>query len=165
VKDASISIQFTGEQSYDAGGSGEAGQPAAEQAASRAFTKQLGDFGNGTDVDLEDLLQQAGVDTQQVADARFSCDSRGHLDACKTQAISSLKLGELANFVYGDQTLMTTAKGKLSYSWSDDAGESYQVSEPFSVNISLAYIQLPQELAEMGDAFGGSPEAGNYQDI
>ena len=60
---------------------------------------------------------------------------------------------------------MTTAKGTLSYSWSDDAGDSYQVSEPFRVNISLAYLELPQELAEAGDAFGGSPEAGTYQDI
>jgi hypothetical protein len=168
VKDASISIQFTGEPPEyggDESGNENAGQPAAQQPGSRTFTKQIGSFGNGTDVYIDDLLQQAGVDTQKLAEQRFSCQSMDSLNVCKSQVFNSVGFGEIADFVWGDQKLTTTVKGTLNYSWSDDSGNTYQASEPFSVDISLAYIEVPNELAECGDGFGGSPEALRYQDI
>lgn len=158
VKDASISVQFTGETPLDA-------DEGAEQPASRTFTKQIGGFGNGADVFVDDLLRQAGVDTQKLADQRFSCQSMDSINVCRSQVFNSVGFGEIADFVWGDQKLATTLKGKMNYSWSDDAGNSYQASEPFSVDISLAYIEVPEALAECGDAFGGSPEALRYQDI
>lgn len=161
VQNASISIQFTGEAPED-DGSGNAQQ---EQPASRVFTKQLGNFGNGADVYVDDLLQQAGVDTQKLTDERFSCQSMDSINVCRSQVFNSVGFGEIADYVWGTNRLATTAKGTLSYSWSDDAGNTYQANEPFSVDISLAYIEVPDALAECGDGFGGSPEALRYQDI
>jgi hypothetical protein len=152
VRDASISVQFTGE-SPD------------ETAASRSFTKQIGTFNNGTDVFLDDLIADAGVDTQKLASERFSCQSMDSIGVCKSQVFNKVGFGEIADFVWGDQKLMTTAKGSLSYSWADDQGNVNQATEPFRVDISLAVIEVPSELAECGDGFGGSPEALRYQDV
>jgi hypothetical protein len=152
VRDASISVQFTGESPDDT-------------AASHAFTKSIGGFGNGTDVFVDDLLAKAGVDTQKLASERFSCQSMDSIGVCKSQVYNTVGFGEIADFVWGDQKLMTTAKGSLSYSWADDQGNIYQATEPFRVDISLAVIEVPSELAECGDGFGGSPEALRYQDV
>lgn len=152
VKDASISIQFTGENPEDAN-------------ASRTFTKPIGSFSNGTDVFVDDLIAQAGVDTQKLAGERFSCQSMDSINVCKSQVFNSVGFGEIAGFVWGDQTLMTTIKGTLNYSWADDYGNTYQAAEPFRTDIALAYIEVPDALAECGDGFGGSPEALRYQDI
>ena len=163
VKDASISIQFTGETPFD--GADATAQAGAEQPASRTFTKQIGSFANGADIFVDDLLKQAGVDTQKLAEQRFSCQSMESLNVCRSQVFNSVGFGEIADFVWGEQKLATTAKGTFAYSWSDDAGNTYQASEPFRVDIALAYIEVPDALAECGDGFGGSPEALRYQDI
>jgi len=152
VRDASISVQFIGENPDDGN-------------ASRSFTKPIGGFGNGMDVYIDDLLAQAGVDTGKLAGERFSCQSMDSINVCKSQVFNSVGFGEIADFVWGEQKLSTTAKGTLSYSWADDHGNSYQVNEPFRVDIALAYIEVPNELAECGDGFGGSPEALRYQDV
>jgi hypothetical protein len=182
VQNASISIQFTGETPLDADeggddsgaqlgddknqiGQDEGDGGAAKPAASRTFTKPIGNFGNGTDVYIDDLLREAGVDTQKLTDERFSCQSMDSINVCRSQVFNSVGFGEIADFVWGDQKLKTTVKGTLSYSWTDDYGNSYQQNEPFQVDISLAYIEVPNELAECGDGFGGSPEALRYQDI
>ena len=133
--------------------------------ASRSFTKSIGGFSNGTDVFIDDLIAEAGVDTQKLASERFSCQSMDSIAVCKSQVFNTVGFGEIADFVWGDQKLMTTAKGTLSYSWADDNGNVYQATEPFRVDISLAVIEVPQELAECGDGFGGSPEALRYQDV
>lgn len=159
VKDASISVQFTG-QSYD-----QNGDPIENPPASRTFSKPLGSFTNGTDVYVDDLLQQAGVDTAKLASERFSCESMDAIDGCKSQVFNAVNFGELTDFVWGNDRLMTTAKGTLDYSWSDDFGNTYQQSEPFQVDIQLVAIELPPQLAESGDGFGGSPEAIRYQDV
>ena len=78
------------------------------------------------------------------------------IGVCKSQVYNAVGFGEIADFVWGDQKLMTTAKGSLSYSWADDQGNIYQATEPFKVDISLAVIEVPSELAECGDGFGGS---------
>ena len=160
VQNASISVQFTGGNPEGSGT-----DSAQDTAASRTFTKSIGGFGNGTDAYVDDLLQQAGVDTDKLASERFSCQSMDSINVCKSQVFNSVGFGEIADFVWGDQTLWTTMKGTLSYSWADDYGNSYQASEPFQVDLSLAYIEVPDALAECGDGFGGSPEALRYQDI
>jgi hypothetical protein len=152
VKDASISVQFVGENPDDAN-------------ASRTFTKQLGSFGNGSDVFVDDLLAEAGVDTQKLASERFSCQSMDSINVCKSQVFNSVGFGEIADFVWGDQKLTTSVKGTLNYSWVDDKYGNVTQSEPFRVDIALAYIEVPNELAECGDGFGGSPEALRYQDV
>jgi hypothetical protein len=159
VKDASISVQFTG-QALD-----ESGEPVQDSPASRTFTKSIGSFGNGVDVHVDDLLEQAGVDTAKLGGARFSCESVDVIEGCKSQVFSSVNFGEIKDFVWGDDKLMTTLKGKLDYSWSDDHGNTYQQSEPFQVDLSLTVIELPPALAEYGDSFGGAPEALRYQDV
>lgn len=159
VKDASISVQFTG-AAFD-----QEGQPVENAPMSRTFTKSIGSFGNGTDVYVDDLLQQAGVDTNKLANDRFTCQSMDSLNVCKSQVFNSVGFGEIADFVWGDQKLATTAKGTLNYSWSDDYGNTYQQSEPFQIDIALAYIEVPNAAAECGDGFGGSPEALRYQDV
>ena len=152
VRDASITVQFTGESPDGAN-------------ASRSFTKPIDNFANGADVYVDDLLAQAGVDTQKLASERFSCQSMDSIGVCRSQVFNSVGFGEIADFVWGDAKLMTAVKGSLSYSWADDLGNSYQVTEPFRADISLAVIEVPNELAECGDGFGGSPEALRYQDV
>ena len=152
VRDASITVQFTGENPDGAN-------------ASRSFTKPIDNFANGADVYVDDLLAQAGVDTQKLASERFSCQSMDSIGVCRSQVFNSVGFGEIADFVWGDAKLMTAVKGSLSYSWADDLGNSYQVTEPFRADISLAVIEVPNELAECGDGFGGSPEALRYQDV
>ena len=87
------------------------------------------------------------------------------IGVCRSQVFNSVGFGEIADFVWGDAKLMTAVKGSLSYSWADDLGNIYQVTEPFRADISLAVIEVPNELAECGDGFGGSPEALRYQDV
>ena len=159
VKDASISVQFIGEN-YD-----QDGNPIENPPASRTFSKSVGSFGNGADIYVDDLLQQAGVDTAKLASERFSCESMDVIDGCKSQVFSAINFGELTDFVWGSDRLWTTAKGALNYSWSDDYGNTYQQSEPFQVDIQLVAIELPPMAAESGDGFGGSPEAIRYQDV
>ena len=84
------------------------------------FTKQIGSFGNGADVFVDDLLAEAGVDTQKLASERFSCQSMDSINVCKSQVFNSVGFGEIADFVWGDQKLMTSIKGTLNYSWADD---------------------------------------------
>src|SRR6185436_15368343 len=132
----SISVQFTGENPDN--------DPNA--AASRSFTKAIGSFDNGSDVFIDDLIAEAGVDTKKLASERFSCQSMDSIAVCKSQVFNTVGFGEIADFVWGDQTLMTTAKGTLSYSWADDGGNVYQATEPFRVDITLAVIEVPDEL-------------------
>lgn len=151
VRDATINLQFTGE---DEGGPG-----------SRLFSRRVGDFSDGTDVDIRDVFEEAGVDTARLDSGRFSCPSADSLNVCRSQVMNTVGFGEVADFVWGEDKLFTTVAGSFDYTWQDDAGASYQVSEPFRVNIALATIVLPKELAECGDGFGGSPEALRYQEV
>ena len=73
--------------------------------------------------------------------------------------------GEVADYVWGEDKLFTTAVGKIDYDWQDDFGGIYHQSEPFRVDIALATIELPEEAAECGDGFGGAPDAPRYQDV
>jgi hypothetical protein len=151
-RNVQLSVQFTGE-TPDEGG------------ASRAFPVNVGDFGDGTDISIEDVLQQAGVNTAKLASERFSCQSRDSLGVCRSQLFNSVGFGEIADYVWGEDKLFTTATGKIDYDWADDFGNSYHQSEQFRVDIALATIELPEEAAECGDGFGGAPDAPRYQDV
>ena len=130
-----------------------------------ASPRTIGSFGNGADVFIEDVLAEAGVDTQKLASERFSCQSMDSINVCKSQVFNTVGFGEVADFVWGDQKLMTTAKGTLTTAGPTTMAMSTRRAEPFRVDISLAVIEVPEELAECGDGFGGSPEALRYQDV
>ena len=151
VKNASVSLRFVGE-----GGEGE---------GTRSFTRPISDFDSGTDVVIKDIIAEAGVDTDKLENQRFSCQSMDRLNVCRSQVFNSVGFGEIADYVWGEDKLFTTAVGTFDYDWSDDNGNTYQASESFQVDIALATIELPKELAECGDGFGGSPEALRYQDV
>jgi len=151
AKNVSLSVQFTGQ---------EEGGP-----ASRAFPVSVADFSDGADVMIDGALQSAGVATGKLADQRFSCQSRDSLNVCRSQVFNTVGFGEVADYVWGEDKLFTTAIGKIDYDWLDDAGNSYHQSEPFRIDIALATIELPEEAAECGDGFGGAPDAPRYQDV
>lgn len=151
VRDARLNVQFTGE---------EAGGP-----ASRTFSMPVDNFDTGADVDVRGLLDQAGVDTAKLENNRYTCPSMDSMNVCRSKVFNDVGFGEIADFVSGEDKLQTTLTGTLDYSWADDAGTVYQQSEAFRAAISLAVIEVPAELAECGDGFGGSPEALRYQDV
>jgi hypothetical protein len=151
VKNPRLSLRFT---------TSEEGKP-----TSRDFQIALADFDAGADISVREVLDQAGVNTAKLETERFSCQSRDSLNVCRSQVFNSVGFGEIADFVEGEDNLSTTVRGTLSYEWSDDAGASYAQAEPFSATISLATIELPPELSECGDGFGGQPDAMRYQDV
>ncbi len=151
VKNASVSLRFVGEE-----GEGE---------GTRTFTQPIVDFDGGTDVMIRDIIAEAGVDVATLESQRFKCPSMDSLNVCRSQVFNTVGFGELADYVWGEDKLFTTAVGTFDYEWSDDYDNTYQASETFQVDISLAVIELPKELAECGDGFGGSPEALRYQDV
>ena len=116
VRDASISVQFTGED------------PDGSQAPRAASPSRSTISTTATDVYIDDLLAQAGVDTQKLASERFCCQSMDSIGVCRSQVFNSVGFGEIADFVWGDAKLMTAVKGSLNYSWADDLGNIYQVT-------------------------------------
>lgn len=151
VRDAKLSLSFAGEEENG--------------PTSRVFEKQIGAFDEGLDISIREFLDQAGVDTAKLEAGRYTCQSRDALNVCRSQVFNDVGFGEIADYVWGQENLSTTAIGTLSYSWADDAGNVFQQSQPLRATIALATIELPEELAECGDGFGGSPEALNFQDI
>lgn len=129
------------------------------------YSLAIGNFIDGEDVSLEDVLKQAGVDTQSLATRRFQCPSQDQMGVCRAQLFNSVGFGDITDYVYGDDIISTTATGEIAYEYADDAGNAYPVKEPFNVELMLAVIEAPKELAECGD--GGFPpgEALRYQDV
>lgn len=131
----------------------------------REYTSALGTFDEGIDASLRDVLKEAGVDVEALETTRFPCPSADDLPACKQDAMNKVGFGEVAQTVFGEDRLTTTAMGKIDYSWVDSNGQTWPQSEPFKVDINLARIEYPAELAECGDGFPGSPEALRYIDV
>lgn len=151
VRDMTLNVKF-------AGGI----EPGLPQ--SRDFSTEVGSFDKGIDVGLRGVFEEAGVDTAALDGKRFSCQSMDAIGVCRSQVFNEVGFGEIADYVWGENKLWTTARGTLDYSWADDAGTVYQASEPFQVNISMTIIETQDE-AECGAGFGGSPEAMRYQDV
>lgn len=151
AKNVKLSVQFRGQED--------------DGALSRVFPVDVADIPDGIDVSLEETLRAAGVETDKLAGQRFHCQSRDSLAVCRSQVTNTVKFGELADYVWGDDKLFTTATGKIDYDWSDDYQRTYHQSETFRVDIALATIELPEEAAECGDGFGGAPDAPRFQDV
>lgn len=154
-RNVAVSLKFTGRQE---GG-----------AESRAFAVPVGDFADGADVMVDGALREAGVNTEKLAAKRYNCQSRESMGVCQAQLFNDVGFGEIADYVWSDEFetehFYTTATGAIDYDWSDDAGQTYHASEPFRVDIALATIETPVELAECGDGYGGAPEARRYQTV
>jgi hypothetical protein len=142
-----------------------AGETPEESGTSRSFAIDVGSFADGADVIIDGALREAGVDTEKLADERFTCPSMDSLNVCRSKLFNTVGFGEIADFVWGEDKLYTTATGQVEYDWADDEGNLYHASEPFRATVALATIEVPKELAECGDGFGGAPEALRYQDV
>jgi hypothetical protein len=151
VKDAKLTIKFASDS--------------VNGPFSRDFTLPVSGFDKCTDLYLTDIFKQAGVDTAALETKRFSCPTWEGLALCRSQVFNSVNFGEIAEFVAGEDKLYVTAVGTFDYSWSDDAGNTYQQSEPIQFDTALATIEVTAPAAECGDGFGGSPEALRYQDV
>ncbi len=132
---------------------------------SSARTLDVGTFDEGVDVSVNDVLAAAGVDTNALATQRFRCASADELPACRAKVLRDVAFGDVAPTIWGEDRLTTTMSGTADYTWTDSNGQSWNVSEPFKVDIALARIEYPAELAECGGGFGGSPEAIRYIDL
>jgi hypothetical protein len=150
ARDMQMNLKFTGS---------EPGGP-----ESRVFSRPVGSFDNGIDVAIKDVLAEAGVDTGALESKRFSCQSMDSINVCKSQVFNEVGFGEVADYIWGDDKLNTTAIGTLDYNWADDDGNIHQASEAFRIDISMAVIEVPNE-AECGAGFGGSPQALRFQDV
>lgn len=156
AKDMKMSIQFT---TVD-----EDGKPTGQP--SRMFTKDVGDFGEGVDVSIKNVLYDAGVDTASLETGRFPCPSVDSLNVCRSQLTNKINFGEVGDYLGNlNQAMTLNAIGKFDYSWADDEGHVYQQSEAFRAQMTMAVFETPESMAECGDGGGGSPEAMRYQNI
>lgn len=154
VEDARMSVRFTGERSYE--------DNPPPQPESRAFSVPVGNFDLGIDLSIRSALIEAGVDVTALETQRFTCPSDDQLGICRGQLFNKVGLGEIAGLVFGEDLIATRAIGELSYRWADAAGNRYDVTEPFTVDVNLAQIEIERSMAECGDSFGLSPEALRY---
>ncbi|BCG85861.1 hypothetical protein MesoLj113c_19710 [Mesorhizobium sp. 113-3-9] len=156
AKDMKMSIQFTAVD--------EEGNPTGQP--SRMFTKDIGGFGEGVDVSIKSVLDEAGVDTASLETGRFSCPSADSLNVCRSQLANKVKFGEVGDYLGNfNQAMTLNAIGKFDYSWADDQGKVFQQSEPFRAQMTMAVFEIPESMAECGDGGGGNPEAMRYQNI
>lgn len=151
VQDAALSLEFYSEDN--------------PQLASRRFSAGVGSFDLGGDVAMEPVLQQAGVDTAALAQARFTCPSEDEVPQCRQQAVDSLSLGEIAPLVGGMNDLSVGVRGTIDYRWADDRGNVYDQSEPFDLSIQLGYFETERMVAEGGGYWGSAPAALRYQEV
>lgn len=151
VRNARLSVRFA--------------SPERPGETSPTYSMPLQDFSDGLDVSLIDPLKQAGVDTDALAEARFQCKNRDQLGVCRAKLFNTVQFGEVAPFIYGDGILSTTAQGDVDYQYADDAGNLYPVKEPFEVELMMALIEVPEELAECGDGGYPAAESMRYQEV
>lgn len=169
VRNLTVNMHFSGAQD---------GGP-----TSRTFTRSVGSFDEGADIAIRDVFEEAGADTAALENERFSCPTSAGLNVCKSQVMNSVRLGEVADFIWtsaeqyampeggeeayempADGQYFTAATGTFDYDWADDQGNLYHATEPFRANIPVFYIDVQMQ-AECGAGFGGSPEAGRFQDV
>lgn len=151
VRNASLSVRFT--------------NPERPGEASPTYSMPLEDFSDGLDVSLVGPLEQAGLDTAALATARFQCRNRDQLGVCRAKLFNTVRFGEVAPFIYGDGILSTTAQGDIDYQYADDAGNLFPVKEHFEVELMMAVIEVPEELAECGDGGYPAAESMRYQEV
>lgn len=157
VEDAEVTLRFTGEPSYE--------DNPPPQPETRSFSVPVGRFDEGIDLSIRNALIEAGVDVTALETKRFPCPSDDQLGICRGQVFNTVDFGEVAGMVYGEDAISTRAVGELSYRWADAAGNRYDSTETFSVEIRLAQIEIARSMAECGDSFGLSPEALRYIEV
>lgn len=157
VEDAEVTVRFTGERSYE--------DDPPPQPETRGFSVAVGRFDEGIDVSIRNALIEAGVDVTALETRRFRCSSDDQLGVCRGQLFNSVGFGEIAGMVFGEDTISTRAVGEVSYRWADAAGNRYDTTETFSVDVRLAQIEIERSMAECGDSFGLSPEALRYIEV
>ena len=133
--------------------------------ASRRFEVAIGDFDDGLDVSLLPMLEEAGVDVRAAAQARFTCASERDLPQCRQRALDALDFGEIEPLLSGHVALGVGYRGAFTYSWSDDRGNSYQMTEPVEAELQLAAIETNVMVAEHGAGWGDPPAALRYQEV
>ena len=118
AKDMKMSIQFT---TVD-----EEGNPTGQP--SRMYTKDVGDFGEGVDVSIKSVLDEAGVDTASLeTDAFLSLRRWSGQCLPRSQLTNKINFGEVGDYLGNlNQAMTLNAIGKFDYSWADDQGHVYQ---------------------------------------
>lgn len=149
VRDARLSLEFFDREN--------------PQQTSRAFDVEVGGFDQAIDVSMTGVLDAAGVDTDALAEGRFSCPSMNEIQQCRQQVTSAVDFGELDGLLSGDAVLWTGVRGRIGYQWADDRGNVYDAEESFETMLQLAAIETNLMVAEGGDGWGSSPEALRYQ--
>lgn len=139
--------------------------PEREGEFSPDYRVALDGFEEGADVSVLGALREAGVDTNALENERFRCESRDKLGLCRAQVFNKVDFGAVADFVSGDEILQTTATGELEYDYADDRGNTYPVKESFSVPITLAVVEVNEDVAECGDGGAMAAEALRYIDV
>jgi hypothetical protein len=150
LRDAVLTINFVG----------------AGKTKTQAFTKSIGNVSNGADIDIEDLLKKAGVDTQSLAAQRIFCRSTEGAADCKRRLTSTIQLGSLSEMLRSNGNFASIGiEGTIRYKWLDSSKKAHKASQPLETSVNLAAFKAPGNLAECGDYFGGAPEAARYQDV
>ncbi len=151
ARDGRLSLQF-----YNPSDPGE---------GSRRFDVAVDDFDDGLEVSLRSVLDQAGVDTTALERARFTCASEQDLPQCRQRVLDTLDFGEIEPLLYGGHVVGVGYRGEFTYSWSDDRGNSYEMTEPVEAELQLAAIETEVMVAEHGAGWGDPPAALRYQEV
>lgn len=139
--------------------------PDEPEQVSRSFEVAVDDFDAGLDVSLLPVLEEAGVDVRGAAQARFTCASVEDLPQCRQRVLDALDFGEIEPLLSGEFAIGVGYRGAFTYSWSDDRGNSYEMTEPVEAELQLAAIETEAMVAEHGDGWGEPPAALRYQEV
>lgn len=135
------------------------------ERASRSFEVAIDDVDEGIDVSLLSVLDQAGVDTVAAQRARFTCASAEQLPQCRQRMLDTLDFGEIEPLLSGEHAIGVGFRGEFTYSWADDRGNSYEMTEPVEGRLQLAAIETEVMVAEHGAGWGDPPAALRYQEV
>jgi hypothetical protein len=136
-----------------------------DAAGTRRFEVAVDDFDDGIEVSLRSALDQAGVDTTALERARLTCASEQDLPQCRQRALDKLDFGEIEPLLSEGHAIGVGYRGEFTYSWSDDRGNSYEMTEPVEAELQLAAIETEVMVAEHGAGWGDPPAALRYQEV
>ncbi|MCO5146410.1 MAG: hypothetical protein M9895_09575 [Aquamicrobium sp.] len=152
ARDGRLSIEF-----YKPTDPGEEG--------ARRFDVAVDDFDDGLEVSLRSVLDQAGVDTAALERARFTCASEQDLPQCRQRVLDTVDFGEIEPLLSEGYAIGVGYRGEFTYSWSDDRGNTYEMTEPVEAELQLAAIETEVMVAEHGSGWGDPPAALRYQEV
>ena len=97
------------------------------------FTRSVGTFDEGTDVAIKDVFEEAGADTAALENERFSCPTSAGLNVCKSQVLNSVRLGEVADFIWASAE---------QYEMPEDGEEAYEMPADGQYFTAAAELRL-----------------------